>query len=156
MRAYWLACPVFVTLFVVALAGQQPARIDDAALAKAGRTGDDWLTYGISQAETRFSPLTEINTTNVKNLNLAWSYDVGSGGGGQEATPIVANGMIYGITNWSIVFAVDAHRLLTSKGDDEQGDEDGARQPVSSHIVLTEFVPGPGPEVECHWTQRGA
>ena len=32
MRAYWLACPVFVTLFVVALAGQQPARIDDAAL----------------------------------------------------------------------------------------------------------------------------
>ena len=79
MRAYWLACPVFVTLFVVALAGQHPARIDDAALAKAGRTGDDWLTYGLSQAETRFSPLTEINTTNVKNLTLAWMTSVATG-----------------------------------------------------------------------------
>ena len=44
----------------------------------------------------------------MNRLSLAWSYDVGSGGGGQEATPIVANGTIYGITNWSIVFAVDA------------------------------------------------
>ena len=90
MRIFWLACPVFVTLFVAVTAGQQAARIDDAALARAGRTGDDWLTYGISQAETRFSPLTQINTTNVKSLSLAWSYDVGSGGGGQEATPLVS------------------------------------------------------------------
>ena len=66
------------------------------------------FTYGINQAETRFSPLTDINATNVSRLSLAWSYDVGSGGGGQEATPLVANGTIYGITNWSIVFAVDA------------------------------------------------
>ena len=41
-------------------------------------------------------------------LGLAWSYDVGAGGGGQEATPLVWNGTIYGITNWSVVFAVDA------------------------------------------------
>ena len=73
-----------------------------------GQTGDDWLTYGLNQSETRFSPLTEINTTNVTRLGLAWSYDVGAGGGGQEATPLVANGTIYGITNWSVVFAVDA------------------------------------------------
>jgi glucose dehydrogenase len=44
----------------------------------------------------------------VQRLGLAWSYEVGSGGGGQEATPLVANGTICGITNWSIVFAVDA------------------------------------------------
>ena len=102
------AFPALVILFVVVTSGQQTARIDDAALARAGRTGDDWLTYGINQAETRFSPLADINTTNVSRLNLAWSYDVGSGGGGQEATPLVANGVVYGITNWSIVFAVDA------------------------------------------------
>jgi PQQ-dependent dehydrogenase (methanol/ethanol family) len=32
----------------------------------------------------------------------------GEGGGGQEATPLVWNGTIYGITNWSVVFALDA------------------------------------------------
>ena len=45
---------------------------------------------------------------NVTRLGLAWSYDLGSGGGGQEATPLVWNGTLYGITNWSVVFAVDA------------------------------------------------
>ena len=44
----------------------------------------------------------------MKRLGLAWFYDLGAGGGGQEATPLVWNGVIYGITNWSVVFAVDA------------------------------------------------
>jgi glucose dehydrogenase len=41
---------------------------------------------------------------------LAWRgrTRLGSGGGGQEATPLVWNNTIYGITNWSVVFAVDA------------------------------------------------
>src|SRR5438552_1860308 len=77
--------------------------------AQTRRTDDvEWLTYGLTQSEARFSPLKDINTTNVGRLGAAWSYDVGSGGGGQEATPLVWNGMIYGITNWSVVFAVDA------------------------------------------------
>ena len=135
MKAFWLACPVFLTLFVVVASGQQPARIDDAALTRAGRTGDDWLTYGISQAETRFSPLTDINTTNVKNLNLAWSYDVGSGGGGQEATPIVANGIIYGITNWSIVFAVDARTGKEKWRWDPQVNQSAVRPEICCGVV---------------------
>ncbi|PWU06141.1 MAG: PQQ-dependent dehydrogenase, methanol/ethanol family [Terriglobia bacterium] len=88
--------------------GQQAARVDDAALKSAGSTGADWLTYGLTPAETRFSPLNQINTTNVSRLGLAWSYDLGAGGGAQEATPLVWNGTLYGITNWSVVFAVDA------------------------------------------------
>jgi PQQ-dependent dehydrogenase (methanol/ethanol family) len=85
----------------------QSRRVDDAAL-KAATTGTEWLTYGLNQSETRFSPLKDINADNVKRLSAWWSYDVGSGGGGQEATPLVWNGTIYGITNWSLVFAVDA------------------------------------------------
>jgi quinohemoprotein ethanol dehydrogenase len=68
----------------------------------------DWPTYGLTQGETRYSPLDQINPGNVKRLGLTWSYDLGAGGGGQEATPLVSNGTIYGITNWSVVFAVDA------------------------------------------------
>lgn len=88
--------------------GQQPRRVDDASLKQAAQRSDEWLTYGLDQSETRFSRLADINDANVSRLAPAWSYDVGPGGGGQEATPLVWNGTIYGITNWSIVFAVDA------------------------------------------------
>ncbi|MBV8905238.1 MAG: PQQ-dependent dehydrogenase, methanol/ethanol family [Acidobacteriia bacterium] len=87
--------------------GQPSRKIDDAALKNAGKSGEDWLTYGSTSQETRYSPLNQINTENVSRLGLAWSYEVGPGGGSQEATPLVSNGVLYSITNWSVVFAVD-------------------------------------------------
>ncbi|HXP84023.1 MAG TPA: PQQ-binding-like beta-propeller repeat protein [Bryobacteraceae bacterium] len=87
---------------------QQPRRVDDNALKNAGKTGEDWISYGLTPGETRYSPLNAINTGNVSRLGLAWSYDLGKGGGNQEGTPLEYNGTIYGITNWSIVWAVDA------------------------------------------------
>jgi quinohemoprotein ethanol dehydrogenase len=67
-----------------------------------------WLGYGRTQAETRYSTLKQINTSNARDLGLAWSYVMGAGGGNQEATPVVWNGTLYGITTWSVVFALDA------------------------------------------------
>jgi len=91
---------------------QQPAVVDAAVLKKAGTPDDlfpgSWLTYGKSQGETRYSPLKQIDASNVKRLGLEWSYVVGAGGYNQEATPLVWNNTIYGITTWSVVFAVDA------------------------------------------------
>ncbi|HEY9464423.1 MAG TPA: PQQ-binding-like beta-propeller repeat protein, partial [Vicinamibacterales bacterium] len=105
--AWWPFCFLSFVVFV-SFVTAQGRRIDDAALKRAGQTGDEWLTYGLDQSETRFSPLKDIDTTNVSRLGLAWSFDLKSGGGGQEATPIVANGVIYAVTNWSVVIAVDA------------------------------------------------
>jgi glucose dehydrogenase len=48
--------------------GQQTRRVDDNALKSAGKAGDEWLTYGLTQGETRYSPLNQINTTNVSRL----------------------------------------------------------------------------------------
>jgi quinohemoprotein ethanol dehydrogenase len=90
------------------VAGLQNRRIDENALKNAGRTGEEWLTYGLNYAETRYSPLKQIDASNVHRLGLAWSYEIGPGGGNQEGTPLIANGVIYGITNWSITYAVDA------------------------------------------------
>ena len=87
---------------------QTPRPVDDARLRNAAKQSSEWLTYGFTPAETRYSPAQQINASNVARLGLAWSYDVGRGGGGQEATPLFSNGTLYGITNWSIVFAVDA------------------------------------------------
>jgi len=66
------------------------------------------MMVGLNYSEQRYSPLKQIDTTNVGRLELAWSYEVGPGGGQQEATPLVINGVIYAITNWSVAFALDA------------------------------------------------
>jgi quinohemoprotein ethanol dehydrogenase len=95
---------------------QQPQRrrVDDGMLRNAGSSGEDWLTYGLDPGEKRYSPLTQIDATNVTRLAPLWSFDIPGGtnyppgGGNQEATIIASNGVLYSITTWSIVYAVDA------------------------------------------------
>ena len=91
-----------------AASGQQPRRVDDTALRNAGKTGEEWLSYGLTPGETRYSPLKQIDSTNASRLGLDWLYEIGPGGGNQEGTLLMSNGTLYGITNWSIVYAVDA------------------------------------------------
>src|SRR5215831_9704221 len=88
----------------------QARGVDDAALKSAAKSASDgdWLSYGLTPGETRYSPLKLIDASNVNRLGLMWSYEVGDGGGDQEATPLVWNNTVYGVTNYSIVFAVDA------------------------------------------------
>ena len=90
------------------ITGLQNRRIDENALKNAGKTGEEWLTYGLNYAETRYSPLKQIDAGNVNRLGLAWTYEIGPGGGNQEGTPLMANGVLYGITNWSVTYALDA------------------------------------------------
>ncbi len=98
----------FITGSALAQA-QRPGKVDDAALRNAAQSkGEDWLSYGFTPQETRYTPLSQINTSNVSRLGLAWSVEAGPGGGGQEATPLVHNGVIFSTTQWSVVFAVDA------------------------------------------------
>jgi quinohemoprotein ethanol dehydrogenase len=90
----------------------KPVNIDRKVLRNAGSANDalpgSWLTYGRTQGETRYSPLKQINDTNAKRLGLAWSYVTGAGGGNQEGTPLMWNNTLYGITTWSVVYALDA------------------------------------------------
>ena len=104
-----------LALGIVTIAAAQqapPPVVDDEILKKAGTPADllpgSWLSYGRSQNETRYSPLTQIDTSNVSRLGLAWSYVLGAGGSNQEGTPLVWNNTLYGITNWSVVYALDA------------------------------------------------
>jgi PQQ-dependent dehydrogenase (methanol/ethanol family) len=83
------------------------ARIDGAAIRANARTGADWPSYGLDHAETRFSRLKQIDTGNVKDLGLVWSYDLESTRG-VEATPVVIDGVMYVTASWSIVHAIDA------------------------------------------------
>ncbi|PLW81866.1 PQQ-dependent dehydrogenase, methanol/ethanol family [Kineobactrum sediminis] len=66
-----------------------------------------WATHGLDDAETRFSPLQDINARNVTQLGLDWYFDYPTARG-KEATPLVIDRTIYTTGSWSMVFAHDA------------------------------------------------
>jgi alcohol dehydrogenase (cytochrome c)/quinohemoprotein ethanol dehydrogenase len=84
-----------------------PANVSDAQLVNAESQPGDWLTYGRTYSEQRFSPLQAINDKNAARLGLAWYFDLDTDRG-QEATPIVVDGVMYFSTAWSKVFALNA------------------------------------------------
>lgn len=115
-RTMKLACLVLLACCVVFLpqleaqkksAGKPAAKIDDAALKTADARTGDWITHGRNYAETRFSPLKQINDANAKDMGLVWSFDTETDRG-LEATPIIVDGVMYTTGSWSIVFAIDA------------------------------------------------
>jgi PQQ-dependent dehydrogenase (methanol/ethanol family) len=116
-----LKLPFFKMVFCAAVLGsvaswvalaQQPRKVDDAALRDAARTGEEWITYNLGWSEQRYSQLNQITAQNVNRLGLAWYTDIPAARGNpqnrQEGTPLVYNGMLYSITPWSVVYAVDA------------------------------------------------
>lgn len=78
----------------------------DFARIKAANA-DEWLAHGRTYDEQRYSPLNQINQSNVKQLGLAWFADLDTKRG-QEATPLVIDGKIFISTAWSKAKAYDA------------------------------------------------
>ena len=83
---------------------RRPADVDGARIIGADREPGNWMSHGRDYGEQRFSPLKEINDQNASALGLAWYYDLDTDRG-QEATPIVVDGVMYVTSAWSKVFA---------------------------------------------------
>lgn len=67
----------------------------------------EWPVYGGQPAQDHYSPLAQINRTNVKNLQVAWTYDTGEKGVFQPS-PIIVGGVLYSYTPSQKVIALDA------------------------------------------------
>ena len=67
----------------------------------------DWPIYGGTPDNNHFSPLTQINRKNVKRLRVAWRFDTEESGG-LQTSPIIVNGVLYGLTPSQKVFALNA------------------------------------------------
>lgn len=80
--------------------------VDGAFIRANAAKTPDWPTVGVDYAETRYSRLDQINAANVKDLGLAWSYNLESTRG-VEATPVVVDGIMYVSASWSVVHAID-------------------------------------------------
>src|SRR5678815_3506798 len=105
-----MAALAILPLFAQTPAAQRgnPQRGNATAPATAARpAGADWPMYNRDLSGTRFSPLTQINVTNVGTLKTAWTYQLQPASGNinpapalaseifNEMTPIVVNGVMY-------------------------------------------------------------
>ena len=79
----------------------------DTARNEAMLSANDWPLHGRDYREQRYSPLAQINAENVSQLSLAWSVDLPDQRG-QEATPLIIDGVMYTASAWNIVMALDA------------------------------------------------
>lgn len=86
-----------------------PAKVTKEAILNDATTTEDVLTYGMGTQGQRWSPLAKINSLNVKRLVPA--YTISFGGEkmrGQEAQPLVHNGVIYVTASYNRAYAIDA------------------------------------------------
>jgi len=87
-----------------ALGGAASAQtLDD--LRNDGKNTDNILTYGMGYSQNRFSPLKQIDKTNVKRLVPVWSLSLDNQWG-EQAQPIVYNGVMY-VTDARSTVAID-------------------------------------------------
>jgi quinohemoprotein ethanol dehydrogenase len=83
------------------------AAVDGARIQNADQEPGNWMSYGRTYSEQRFSPLQQISDQNVSQLGLAWHFDLDTHRG-QEATPLVIDGVMYFTSAWSKVYALNA------------------------------------------------
>ena len=93
-----------ISLVAISSPATNSVTVNQQALINPGK---EWLNYGRTYKEQRYSPLAEINKNNVKELDLAWSFKFDTARG-MEATPIMHNGVLYVSTGWSHVHAINA------------------------------------------------
>jgi quinoprotein glucose dehydrogenase len=95
-----LFAPMFLVLLLTACALAESSAHDDSA-------STDWPSYGGSPEAIHYSRLSQINRSNVKSLAVAWSFDTGESGG-LQTSPLIVDGILFGLTPTQNVFALDA------------------------------------------------
>jgi alcohol dehydrogenase (cytochrome c) len=79
--------------------------VDTARIEAGGQ--NDWLTYHGSYKSWHYSPLAQINTSNVSNLSVAWIHIPGRSTRGLQSMPLVADGVLYYTGSYSRTFALN-------------------------------------------------
>jgi hypothetical protein len=82
------------------------ARADD--LVSLSKDPKQWVIPARDYASTRFSPLDQINASNVGGLEAAWMFSVGTQQG-QEAAPLIIGDTMYVVSSYpNKLFALDS------------------------------------------------
>jgi alcohol dehydrogenase (cytochrome c) len=92
-----------VTMLALMCTAVSAQTLDD--LRNDGQNTDNILTYGMGYHQNRYSPLKQINKTNLKRLVPVWNLSLDNAWG-EQAQPIIYNGVMY-VTNAKATVAID-------------------------------------------------
>ena len=107
--SFLVACTTEQDVETAAAPGSHAANatlVDDAAMADES-AGENWLAYGRTYSEQRFSPLDQINAGNVSGLGVDWYMDLPNARG-LVSTPLVVDGVMYFVESMNRIRAVNA------------------------------------------------
>ena len=110
MKTIWIKSCVLRSALVAALAFSvlNAAEVTADRLESAESEPENWLTYYGTYKAWRYSPLDQINRSNVKQLTPVWAFESGLDDGGMQSAPLVVDGVMYVSTAQNHVFALDA------------------------------------------------
>src|SRR5258706_11181086 len=79
-------------------------------LVNADKEPHNWLMNHRTYDGQRYSPLSNINRNNIKDLKLAYAVPLGGGSGNEftNATPLVEDGFLYVTDSWNVLYKIDA------------------------------------------------
>ena len=103
-----LQVPLCICLLLISACEKKAEVVvyNDEALANESQTAN-WLAYGRTHNERRFSPSEKINTRNVADLKVDWFLDLPQDVG-LVSTPLVVDGTLYFTGTMNVIRAVDA------------------------------------------------
>jgi alcohol dehydrogenase (cytochrome c) len=85
------------------------AGVTDQMIQTEPKSGKNVLSWGLSTDGQRYSPLKQVNTSNVARLTPAWAFSFGGEKQrGQESQPVIYNGKMFVTASYSRIFALDA------------------------------------------------
>jgi len=97
-----------VGMTMLGAGGAFAAGVTDAMIERDAATTNDVLSWGMGTEGQRYSPLKQINTSNVSKLVPVWSMSFGGEKQrGQESQPLVHKGKMFVTASYSRIFAVD-------------------------------------------------
>ena len=111
MKRTGLRQPFLLTALCAAMLMPSAAAlaVTDAEILKDATTTDEIVTNGLGLQGQRYSPLNILNEQNVKELRPVWTMSFGGEKQrGQQAQPMIKDGVMYVTASYSRVFAVDA------------------------------------------------
>jgi quinoprotein glucose dehydrogenase len=127
--------PVFVALLAFAALGSAAvvSRSEGVQRGAAAPAEQDWPYYGGDQGSSKYSSLTDVNTSNVSNLALAWEWSTreknleqfGTRPGNFQNTPIMIDNVLYLSTPYNRVVALNAETGAELWSYDPKPYEDG-------------------------------
>jgi quinohemoprotein ethanol dehydrogenase len=89
-----------------AASSSSAAAVDSRRMRNADAEPGQWMSYGRTWDEQRFSPLKQINDRNASQLGLAWYADLNTYHGVQ-GTPLFIDSVLYNVSVWNVVTAYD-------------------------------------------------